>query len=75
MCWQAKIKTPSVDTGAVKAIDPAPLTEEPKGVQFGGDSNDSEEIGKGGKSSLKVKKTTTETPSGTKASIRNKAFN
>lgn len=76
MCWQAKIKAPSVDTNQVRAVDPAPLTEEPKGVQFGGDDNDSTEVGKGGKSSLKVKKTSpTSTAKGTKASIRNAAFN
>lgn len=40
MCFSSKIKTPSVDTKQIRAVDPAPLTEEPKGVLFGGDSDD-----------------------------------
>lgn len=59
MCFSPKIKTPKVDTNNVRAIDPAPLTEEPKGVLFGGeednDSGTSSEVSTGGKKSLKVK--------------------
>ena len=59
MCFSPKIKTPKVDTNNVRAIDPAPLTEEPKGVLFGGeednDSGTSSEVPTGGKKSLKVK--------------------
>ena len=59
MCWSPKIKTPSVDTNQIRAVDPAPLTEEPKGVLFGGDdektTNDSGESTSGRKS-LKIAK-------------------
>ncbi|SOO46663.1 Phage protein [Yersinia phage fPS-86] len=59
MCWSPKIKTPSVDTNQIRAVDPAPLTEEPKGILFGGDdektTNDSGESTSGRKS-LKVAK-------------------
>ncbi|QXV76833.1 hypothetical protein bas68_0038 [Escherichia phage CarlSpitteler] len=59
MCFSPKIKTPKVNTDTVRAIDPAPLTEEPKGILFGGDedtdSGTSSEVPTGGKKSLKVK--------------------
>lgn len=61
MCFSPKIKTPKVDTQQIRAVDPAPLTEEPKGILFGGeDDNDtstgtSSEVPTGGKKSLKVK--------------------
>lgn len=59
MCFSPKIKTPKVDTNQVRAVDPAPLTEEPKGILFGGeedtDSGTSSEVLPGGKKSLKVK--------------------
>lgn len=59
MCWSPKIKTPSVDTNQIRAVDPAPLTEEPKGVLFGGDdektTNENGESTSGRKS-LKVTK-------------------
>ncbi|QLF85781.1 hypothetical protein [Escherichia phage PhiV-1] len=59
MCFSPKIKTPKVKTDTVRAIDPAPLTEEPKGILFGGDedtdSGTSSEVPTGGKKSLKVK--------------------
>lgn len=59
MCFSPKIKTPKVNTEQVRAIDPAPLTEEPKGILFGGeednDSRTSSEVPTGGKKSLKVK--------------------
>lgn len=58
MCFSPKIKTPKVDTNQVRAVDPAPLTEEPKGILFGGeddtDSGTSSEVLPGGKKSLKV---------------------
>lgn len=59
MCFSPKIKTPKVDTKQVRAVDPAPLTEEPKGVLFGGDTDDrndgtSSEVSSGGRKSLKV---------------------
>ena len=61
MCWSPKIKTPKVDTAKVRAVDPAPLTEEQKGILFGGDDDTdkdtgtSSEVPTGGKKSLKVK--------------------
>lgn len=60
MCWSPKIKTPKVDTAKVRAVDPAPLTEEPKGILFGGDDDEnssgtSSEVPTSGKKSLKVK--------------------
>lgn len=59
MCWSPKIKTPSVDTNQIRPIDPAPLTEEPKGVLFGGDDEKStNESGEStsGRKSLKIAK-------------------
>lgn len=62
MCFSPKIKTPKVDTNQVRAVDPAPLTEEPKGILFGGEDDAdaakdgmSSEVPTGGKKSLKVK--------------------
>ena len=61
MCWSPKIKTPKVKTESIRAVDPAPLTEEPKGILFGGDDDTdkdtgtSSEVPTGGKKSLKVK--------------------
>lgn len=59
MCFSPKIKTPKVKTESIRAIDPAPLTEEPKGILFGGeddnDSGTSSEVPTSGKKSLKVK--------------------
>lgn len=76
MCWSPKIKTPSVDTNKIRAVDPAPLTEEPKGVLFGGDSDDDATEGTSsevsGRKDLKVTKTAPKATS-PKASIR-KAF-
>lgn len=56
MCFVKAPKMPNVDTGQIKAPDPAPLTEEPKGVLFGGEATDSDTKETSGKSSLKVKK-------------------
>jgi hypothetical protein len=61
MCFSPKIKTPKVDTNQVRAVDPAPLTEEPKGILFGGDDEETiqdgvnPEVPTGSKKSLKVK--------------------
>lgn len=67
MCFSPKVKTPKVDTNQVRAIDPAPLSEEPKGVLFGGEDEAdapkdgiSSEVPTGGKKSLKVKLDDTE---------------
>lgn len=62
MCFSPKIKTPKIDTSApsFRAVDPAPLTEKPTGVLFGGDEDEddgvSSEVPSGkGRSSLKIK--------------------
>lgn len=61
MCFSPKIKMPKVDTNQIKAPEPAPLTEEVKGVEFGSESEDKDTEGSSsevksssGKSSLKV---------------------
>ena len=86
MCFSPKIKTPKVDTQAMKAVDPAPLTEEPKGVLFGGEddtdaTNTSSEVPSG--SSIKASKVelddtaskeSKKTNGGVRKSISNKAF-
>lgn len=61
MCFSPKIKMPKVDTNQIKAPEPAPLTEEVKGVEFGSESDDKDTEGSSsevksssGKSSLKV---------------------
>lgn len=62
MCWSAKVKTPKVDTQKMRAVDPAPLTEEPKAVEFGTDDDNasglSTEVATSGKKSVTVKKDT-----------------
>ena len=88
MCFSPKIKTPKVDTDKMKAVDPAPLTEEPKGILFGGeddtdatDNGTSSEVGSSIKkakvglddSSFKEKESK-KTGGGVKKSINNKAF-
>lgn len=55
MCFSPKIKTPKVNTAAIP--EPAPLTDEVKGVEFGGTvTNKDDEKGTevSGKSDLKV---------------------
>ncbi|QPI17209.1 hypothetical protein phiPccP1_00032 [Pectobacterium phage phiPccP-1] len=86
MCFSPKIKTPQIDTNAMRAVDPAPLTAEPKAVQFGGSDDDStsssSEVGTGNsKANAKVKldsptssPTSGKTKSGVRKSIANKAF-
>lgn len=85
MCFSPKIKTPKVDTQAMRAVDPAPLTDEPKGVLFGGDdeensSKTSSEVGGSIKNSKieldKPKdKQSNKSGGGVKKSINSKAFN
>lgn len=50
MCWSPKIKTPSVQTPTTP-IEPAPLTEEPKGIQFGGQDDS---VADSGRKTVKV---------------------
>lgn len=53
MCFSPKISAPKVDTTVVP--EPAPLTEEPKGVEFGGDKeSNSTKAEVSGRKSLKV---------------------
>lgn len=59
MCFSPKVKVPKVDTNQIRAPEPAPLTEEVKGVEFGSttdekDEGTSSEVKSTGKSSLKV---------------------
>lgn len=56
MCFSPKIKTPKVDTNQVRAVDPAPLTEEPKGILFGGDEDSSTSSEVSGRKDLKVER-------------------
>lgn len=84
MCFSPKIKTPKVDTNAMKAVDPAPLKDEPAGILFGGDDEDtsnktSSEVG----GSIKNSKVELDKPKdkqsnkaggGVKKSINTKAF-
>ena len=91
MCFSPKIKTPDtpkVDTPAMRAVDPAPLTEAPKGVLFGGEddtnaTSTSSEVPSG--SSIKASKVklddtaskpneSNKTNGGVRKSISNKAF-
>lgn len=87
MCWKPKVSVPSVDTNQVRAAEPAPLTEAPKSIVWGGDdesnstsdsesSTSSEVAAKpgSGKSGLKVKLDDTAAKTKSKASIRSKAF-
>lgn len=54
MCFSPKIKAPKVNTNT-PAPEPAPLTEEVKGVEFGnGTQKDDTEEETSGRSSLKV---------------------
>lgn len=55
MCFSPKIKTPKMDTNQIRAVEPAPLTQEVSGVEFGGSEEDSEtEVS--GRKDLKVEK-------------------
>lgn len=75
MCFSPKMKVPKADTTVVP--EPAPLTEEPKGIQFGGDDDSnttSSEVS--GRKSLKVTKssTTGKTDTATTSKIRKSAL-
>ncbi|UCS82770.1 virion protein [Yersinia phage vB_YenP_Rambo] len=54
MCFSPKIKTPQIEP---RAVEPAPLTQEVTGVEFGGESDtDKEETEVSGRKSLKVER-------------------
>lgn len=75
MCFSPKMKAPKVDTANV--VPPAPLTEQPTGVVFGGDSEDNAAdttANSTGRKSVTVKKDPAKATSASK-SITNKAFN
>lgn len=80
MCFSPKIKTPKIDTNQVRAVEPAPLTQEVSSVEFGGSSDDMETEGSevSGRKSLKVDKDNSvekyQASNRTKSAIRKSAF-
>lgn len=79
MCFSPKIKVPQMDVE--KAPEPAPLTELPTGVEFGGDTPTDGTVEESGRKTLKVERKETSMtepksgPSGSmKATIRKSAF-
>ncbi len=80
MCWQPKVKVPKMDTNQIRAAEPAPLTEAPKSIAWGGEDDEdtsvtsSEVPSKSGRSSLKVSLDENAAKSKSKSSIRSKAF-
>lgn len=71
MCFSPKVKIPKQDTSTIKAVDPAPLTQEnTQGVEFGGQSPDDEKTSsETGVSAVKVPKASTK---GLRSSIKSK---
>lgn len=83
MCFSPKIKTPKMDTNQIRAVEPAPLTQEVSNVEFGGSNEDNETEGTevSGRKSLKVEKDDSvakskagSSSSRTKSSIRKSIF-
>lgn len=76
MCFKPKVKIPKMDTNQIKAPDPAPLTEEVKGVQFGGEDDDengtSSEVS--GRKSVTINKTGSGSKARSSSAIRKAAF-
>lgn len=58
MCFSPKIKMPKMDTQQIRAVEPAPLTEEVSSVEFGGSSDEQETEGTevSGRKDLKVER-------------------
>lgn len=58
MCFSPKIKTPKMDTNQIRAIEPAPLTQEVSSVEFGGSSDETDTEGTevSGRKDLKVER-------------------
>lgn len=57
MCFSPKIKMPKMDTNQIRAVEPAPLTQEVTGVEFGGSSSDdNEDTELSGRKDLKVER-------------------
>lgn len=85
MCFSPKIKVPQMNVPQMnvpqKAPEPAPLTELPTGVEFGGDTTTDGTDGESGRKTLKVERKETSItkpkggPSGSlKSTIRKSAF-
>ena len=90
MCWKPKVKVPKMDTNQIRAAEPAPLTEPPKSVVWGGDDDEDTSVSSSedtsvsssevpttqssGKSSLKVKLDDSAAKNKSKSSIHSKAF-
>lgn len=82
MCWKPKVKVPKMDTNQIRAAEPAPLTEPPKSVVWGGDDDEDTSVSSSevpttpssGKSSLKVKLDDSAAKNKSKQSIHTKAF-
>lgn len=73
MCFSPKVKIPKQETSTIKAVDPAPLTQDnTQGVEFGGQAPDddktSSEVGVSAVKVGKVKDSTT----GIRNSIKSK---
>ncbi|QXV72997.1 hypothetical protein [Edwardsiella phage PVN09] len=58
MCFSPKIKIPQMNTNQIRAIEPAPLTQEVSSVEFGGssDETDTEGTETSGRKDLKVER-------------------
>lgn len=58
MCFSPKVKVPKQETATIKAVDPAPLTQDnTQGVEFGGQAPDDEKTSsETGVSAVKVGK-------------------
>ncbi|URY10678.1 virion protein [Shigella phage ESh1] len=59
MCFSPKVKVPKMDTNQIRAVEPAPLTQEVSSVEFGGgssDETDTEGTEVSGRKDLKVER-------------------
>lgn len=58
MCFSPKVKVPKMDTNQIRAIEPAPLTQEGSSVEFGGSSDEMDKEGTevSGRKGLKVER-------------------
>ncbi|BBA26447.1 hypothetical protein HOR70_gp32 [Pectobacterium phage PPWS4] len=73
MCFSPKIKAPQIDPNAVKAPDPAPLTQAPSGVAFGDNADEGKaQQTTGVKSTTVTKSPTVSKPTGIRASIKSR---
>lgn len=58
MCFSPKVKVPKMDTNQIRAVEPAPLTQEVSSVEFGGSSDETDTEGTevSGRKGLKVER-------------------